>query len=118
FRNADQSPYPFFPLLPALLRVLGGLGTSEIAGAVALNGALLLAALAGVDRLMRRHFPDDAATLAVWALALSPFSGVFSLVYPEAVIVAASVWAFVFVDEGTLPAAGALVAVCALARPN
>jgi Gpi18-like mannosyltransferase len=54
----------------------------------------------------------------VWAVALFPTSFLFSMVYPSALILAASVWAFLFAEEHRDLPAGALAAVATLARPN
>jgi hypothetical protein len=77
-----------------------------------------LLALAGVWRIARRHTSDDASRLAVWALALFPTAFVFSMVYPSAIFLATSVWAFVLVEEHHDVLAGMLAATAALTRPN
>jgi hypothetical protein len=113
-----QTPWPFFPLLPAALRALAGTGISVSWAGVAFNHVVFLLALIGIQRLASRHTSADATRLAVWIAAFGPLSFVFSMLYPSALFIAASVWAFVWVDEHRDLAAGTAVAVAALSRPN
>ena len=113
-----ESPWPFFPLLPALMRVGHWLGPSEALVAVAVNHGAFLLGLAGLYRLARRHFDDRAAGLAVWAIALFPASIMFSMVYPSAIIFAGSVWAFAFVEDRRDVAASVVTLAAVMVRPN
>jgi hypothetical protein len=56
--------------------------------------------------------------LSVWALALFPASFVFSMTYPSAIFLAASVWAFVLVEDRHDLAAGLVAVGAAMVRPN
>jgi hypothetical protein len=112
------SPWPFFPLLPALIRGLDEVGIPGRAGVVVLNHFVFLVALAGLHRLARRHASTRAAGLAVWALALFPGAFVFSMLYPSAIFLAASVWAFLLAEDRQDLGAAALLAVAAMTRPN
>lgn len=112
------SPWPFFPLLPELLRLLHGAGLPAATGMVVVNHLFLFAALVGVWHLTDRHLGRSHASLAVWALALAPMAGVFSMLYPSAVFLAASVWAFELADRRNWVWCGALAAVVTSARPN
>ena len=95
-----ESPWPFFPLLPGILRVGSWLGPSEALVGVLVNHCVFLLGLAGLYRLTRRHFDGPALRLAlVWAIALFPASIMFSMVYPSAILFAGSVWAFDFVED-------------------
>lgn len=117
-RDQGQTGWPFFPLLPALLwigRVLG-LPTG-LAGIVVVDAAFF-AALWGVHVLARRHYSEDGATLAVWGLALFPSSVTFTMVYADALALAATTWAFVAAERRRDIRAGLLSAVATLARPN
>jgi len=109
--------WPFFPLLPGLIRVLSEFADDKAAIFV-LNQILFLVALAGVHRLASRHGGPMVAGLSVWALALFPASFVFSMTYPSAIFLAASVWGFVLVEDDHDLAAGLLAAAAALVRPN
>ena len=113
-----ESSWPFFPLLPGIMRAGHWLGPSELLVAVTVNHVAFFLGLAGLYRIARRHFDDRASTLAVWAIALFPASIMFSMVYPSAIIFAGSVWAFEFVeDRRDLAAAGAALAAV-MVRPN
>jgi hypothetical protein len=109
--------WPFFPLLSGLIRALSEVADDKAAIFV-LNQVLFLVALAGVHRLAARHGGPTVARLAVWSLALFPASFVFSMTYPSAIFLAASVWAFVLVEEQHDLTVGILAAACALVRPN
>jgi len=114
----SESPWPFFPLLPALMRVGHWLGPSEALVGVVVNHGAFLLGLAGLYRLARRHFDDRAAGLAVWAIALFPASIMFSMVYPSAIIFAGSVWAFDFVEDRRDVAASLVALAAVMVRPN
>ncbi len=109
--------WPFFPMLPGLIR-----GLSEVADDKAaiflLNQVVFLVALAGVHRLASRRGGVTVARLATWSLALFPASFVFSMTYPSAIFLAASVWAFVLVEDEHDIAAGLVAVGAALVRPN
>ena len=109
--------WPFFPGLPALIRVLGELGRDDVL-IFAVNQLAFLVALAGLYRLARRHASTRAAGLAVWSLALFPASFVFSMTYPSAIFLATSVWAFLLVEDHLDLVAGLLAAGAAIVRPN
>ncbi len=113
-----QTPWPFFPLLPGIVRGFDELGIPGRGATVALNHLVFLVALAGVYRLARRHTSAPAAGLAVWAIALFPGSFVFSMLYPSAIFLAGSVWAFLLVEDRYDVGASVLVLMVALARPN
>jgi hypothetical protein len=113
-----QTPYPFFPLLPALLRLGTTLGFDPIAFGVLLNLVVFLVALAGVHAIAREHFGATSATLAVWSLALFPGSASLTMVYPEAIFLACAVWGFRAVEHGRDGSAALLAAIAALVRPN
>jgi Gpi18-like mannosyltransferase len=113
-----QTTWPFFPLLPGIghLAVLLHLN-SRVVMVLVSNGALLVA-LFGVRRLVAATVGPDVADTAVWVTALFPASFVFSMVYPDALFLMASVWAFVMLTERRYWTTGALAAVAAMCRPN
>ena len=114
-------PFPrwaFFPGLAGVVRAFDRLGLSPEIGVHVVNQLALLVALVGVHRLARKYGSPRAATLALWSLALFPAAFSFSMTYPSALFLAASVWAFVFVDEDHDLAAGLLVAAATILRPN
>jgi len=109
--------WPFFPLLPGLIRALSEVADDKAAIFV-VNQVLFLVALAGVYRIASRHGGRTVARLSVWALALFPASFVFSMTYPSAIFLAASVWAFVLVEDEHDLAAGLVAVGAAMVRPN
>jgi hypothetical protein len=114
----QESPWPFFPFLPAVLRVGHWLGPSEVVAGVVANHVAFLLGLAGLYRIARRHVSPRASEFAVWLIALFPASFLFSMLYPSAIFFAASVWAFCLVEERH-DLAAALVAIAAvMVRPN
>ena len=113
-----QTTWAFFPLFPAAMHVLGWLGMPLWFGGVVISHVAFLVALVGLHRLVARRCSPRAAYLATWLLALFPAAFVFSLVYPSSLFLAASVWAFVLVDEHRDLAAGVVTAGATLTRPN
>ena len=117
-RLGHQSPWPFFPLLPALMHLVHTAHLPEVAIIVVANHALILLALIGVRRLADRHFGPDVARWSVWILAVFPMTAVFSMVYPSAIFLTASVWAFELTEQQRFRAAGIVAAVATMVRPN
>jgi hypothetical protein len=113
-----QTPWPFFPLYPGVLKLGRAVGLNDQIVGVVVNHLVLLLALAGLHRITSRLGGADAGRLAVWALACFPASFVFSMGYPSAIFLCASVWAFELVDERRFALAGWCGAVAALIRPN
>jgi hypothetical protein len=108
----------FFPLYPVLLRGVHFLGVGwGIAGPLLSNTALL-AGLIAFYALTRELFPDALARRATTYLAVFPLGYVFSMAYPESVVL-------VLVAAAPLAAlrrrwwlAAACGAAAALARPE
>src|SRR5829696_6137017 len=109
--------WPFFPLLPGLIRAFSEVADDKTAIFV-VNQLLFLVALAGVHRIASRHGGVTVARLATWSLALFPASFVFSMTYPSAIFLAASVWAFALAEDDHDLAAGLVAVGAALVRPN
>jgi hypothetical protein len=81
-----QSDPAFFPLYPIMLRVLHGIGMGwGIAGPLLSNLAFLLG-LALFYRLSRDLLGEELACRATTYLAVFPLSYVFSMAYPESVV--------------------------------
>jgi hypothetical protein len=88
--DAPWVHWPFAPGLPLLISALAVVGRADVL-AFAANQVLLLVALVGLHQLALRRAAPHAAALAVWALAFFPCSFVFSMTYPSALYLAASV---------------------------
>lgn len=120
---AGQTGLPFFPLLPGYLDVAGWVASPRwFAGLVLVNVAFA-AGLWGLHTLMRRDRSDAVASASVWCLALFGYGVAFALVYPDAIVLAASVWAFVLISRerpstGADVGAAVLCALAAATRPN
>jgi hypothetical protein len=113
-----ETPYPFFPLLPALLHLGSAFGFSPIAFGVLLNHAIFLIALLGVYEITRARFGAASATFASWSLALYPGSTPLTMVYPSAIFLACAVWAFRSLEQDRDGRAALLAAIATLVRPN
>jgi len=113
-----QMPWPFFPLFPLIMRAGATTGISTALAGIAFNHLCFLAALVAIHRLAVRHVSPQAASIAVWLTALGPLAFVFSMLYPSAVFLAASAWAFLALEERHDLTAGLAGAAAALARPN
>jgi mannosyltransferase PIG-V len=102
----------FFPLYPALVRVLGGSVPVAIAGSIVCF-ALALVALHALTEL---ELGPEAARWTVLALAFSPMSFFFSAVYAESLFLALTVGAVLAARRDEWAYAGALGAMAAATR--
>jgi len=131
YTNAvGQNGYPFFPGLPAVIGFGRLLGIPEAWSGVVLANLALLLALWGLHVAASRVGGPKVGAVAVWSLAVFPFTAAFSMVYPDVYVLAASVWAFVAVMDPSPAtdgrarshrrdaAAAGLCAVAAAMRPN
>jgi hypothetical protein len=116
--HVRQTAWAFFPMLPAAIRVVAALGVPILLGGFVVSHVAFFVALTGMHRLVAGRFSARATNLAVWLVALFPAAIVFSMAYPSAIFLAASVWAFVFVADGHDLSAGTAAVVATLARPN
>jgi hypothetical protein len=106
----------FFPLYPALVKVLGWLCGSPLIAAIALSCAAFLVALAALHRLAVIEVGPDAARWAVLALALFPGSLWFSAAYSESLFLMVSVGAVLAARTQRWALAGVLGALGAATR--
>jgi hypothetical protein len=113
-----QSDPAFFPLYPLLLRAVHGLGLGYVTAGVVLSQLAFLGALAAFAALTRALFSPSFARRTVVYLALFPMGFVFSMAYPESVVLCAIALAAVAALRGRWIAAAALMAVGSLARPE
>lgn len=106
----------FFPLYPALLRLVG---TEEIALAgwgLLISNAAFLGALTLLYRLAAEEFDDEVATLALWGVAFFPTSAYFSAVYSESLFLLLLLGSFFMARREQWMVAGGLAALAALTR--
>jgi len=118
FVRGAQTPHPFFPLLPLVLRAGGVLGLPSWLVGTLLSHVALLVGLAGLHRLVGRRFGATPARFATWSLAFFPGAAPLSMVYPEASMLALATWTFAAAEEGRPGRASVLAAAAALLRPN
>jgi len=113
-----QSDTAFFPLFPIALRALRELGLSLDVGGLILANAAFLVGLVALYELARHWMSDADAHRAVVYAALFPFGFVFSMVYPEGIVLAAAAIAGVLALRGRWLWCALAVACATLARPE
>ncbi len=118
FHFGEYTAWPFFPLLPSILRAAGWVSLPMAETGVVVNHLAFYVALVGLYRLASRHVSPRVARLALWSLALFPFAFVFSMVYPSSILLAAVVWALLLVENRLDWSAGLAVLVATMVRPN
>lgn len=113
-----QSDPAFFPLYPLLLRALHGFGLGYLTAGVVLSQLAFLAALASFEVLTRELFGPSFARRTVVYLALFPMGFVFSMAYPESVVLCAIALAAVAALRARWITAAIFMALGSLARPE
>src|SRR5262249_23327148 len=113
-----QSDTAFFPLYPALLRAGRALGLSADATGLLVANLALLVALVALYELVRTWTDERTARRAAVYAAIFPVGYVFSMVYPEALVLAAMALAGVLAARGRWTGAAVAAAVAALTRPE
>ncbi len=112
-----QSPVPFFPLFPLLVRALSVLGDT-LWSAQALALASGLASVLAFAGWVRDRLPGPAGTAAVAALLVYPYSVyLFGGVYADALFLALTIGAFRAVEGRLWWWAGLLGAAATATRP-
>jgi dolichol-phosphate mannosyltransferase len=116
--HGRQSDTAFFPLYPIAMRALHGLGLSYVTGGLVLANVAFLVALVALYELSRTWLDEQAARRTVVYAALFPFGFVFSMVYPEAPVLAAVALGGLFAVRGRWTACAVAAACAALLRPE
>jgi Mannosyltransferase (PIG-V) len=106
----------FFPLYPALVKVLGVFCGSPLIAAIALSMAAFVVGLAALHRLAVIEVGPEAARWAVLSLALFPGSLWFSAAYSESLFLMVSVGAVLAARLDRWALAGVLGALGAATR--
>jgi len=113
-----QSDPAFFPLYPIVLRALHGAGLPlPVAGALLANAAFLVAVPA-FHRLGRRLLPEPVALRGAVFLAIAPMGYVFSMAYPESLLLLLCILALLAALDGRWLLAALLAGLAALTRPE
>jgi hypothetical protein len=106
----------FFPLYPALVRVVGWLlGNDLIAGLVISNVALFFGLLF-FYKLAEHQFDRSVALRAIFYVSIFPTAVFFSAVYTESLFFCLTVASFYYISERKWIVAGILGALAALTR--
>jgi hypothetical protein len=113
-----QSDPAFFPLYPLLLRGAHSFGLGYVTAGLLLSNLALLVALVAFEALTRALFGSTFARRATTYVAIFPLGYVFSMAYPESIVLGAIALAALAALRGRWLAAATLAAAAALARPE
>jgi hypothetical protein len=113
-----QSDPAFFPLFPVLLRGVHALGVGYAAAGLIVANLMLLVALCAFHALSSELLGETVARRATVYLSIFPLGYVFSMGYPESLVLAATALAGLAALRGRWGQAGVFAAVGALARPG
>ena len=118
FVPGHQSDTAFFPLYPVLLRIAHLTGMPLDAAGLLLSNLLLLGALLLLYELGLALLPAADARRAVIFAAVFPTSYVFSMIYPESLVLACMALATLLAVRGRWLSCSIVGAAAALARPE
>jgi hypothetical protein len=118
FVPGRQSDPAFFPLFPILLRAGHALGLGYTAVGITLANTAFLVALVAFQALSRDLLGESPARRATVYLSIFPFGYVFSMAYPESIVLAAISLSALAAMRGRWRLAAGLAAAAALARPE
>lgn len=113
-----QSDPAFFPLYPALLRVVSHTGLSYASSGILISNLALLVGLLVFYRLGRAFLPESDARRAAILVAIAPMGFTFSMVYPESIVFTGMALAGLAALRGRWLVAAAAAAAVTLARPQ
>jgi hypothetical protein len=113
-----QSDPAFFPLYPIVMRALGAVGVPLLVAGSLLANAAFLVAVPAFHRLGRRLLPEVVALRGAVFLAIAPMGYVFSMAYPESLLLLLGVLALLAALDGRWLAAALLAGLSALTRPE
>ena len=101
----------FFPLLPLLMRLLGGLTGDVVPAGILISNVALLSAMMLLHRLVDQEFGSSTASRAVWYMLIFPMSFFGSAIYTESLFLLFAIGAFYAARRGHWWAA-ALLGIC------
>jgi hypothetical protein len=113
-----QSDPAFFPLFPLLMRAGHELGFSYATSGVLIANLAFVVALVLFESLTRDLFGAETARRAVALLAVWPLGFVFSMAYPESLVLALVCGAVLAASRDRWPLCAVLLAAATLARPE
>lgn len=108
----------FFPLLPIFERFAADVGVSPVFFGALVANVGFLCGLIAVYTLGREYLPDADARRAALYLAIFPFGFVFSMAYPEGVVLPLVALAGLFALRDRWLAAALCAACATLGRPE
>jgi hypothetical protein len=107
----------FYPAYPALVRVVGFLVGHDLAALLISNGCFLLGLML-VYRIALRYFSAPGAALAIWVLAVWPWSIFYSYAYGESLELALVAGAFLLMERRAWLWAGLVAGIAGASRPT
>ncbi len=114
-RGSDPA---FFPLYPVIERVAHTVGLPYVLSGVLVANVGFVIGLLALYELGREFLPEPDARRAVVYLAVFPFGFVFSMAYPEGVVLPLVVFAGLFALRGRWFVCAMCAAAATLARPE
>ena len=108
---------PFYPVYPALVRLVGIVLGNDLASLLISNLGFLLA-LSLIYQIATRYLTADTAVLSLWLLALWPWSIFYSYPYAESVELLLVAGAFLLMERGSWLWAGLVAAFAGASRPS
>lgn len=114
-RHSDPA---FFPLYPIVLRGLNGIGLSFLTSGLLVANLAFVVGILLFYELSKRVVPPDIARTSALIAAFFPMSFVFSMTYPEGLVLAALTTALLLALKGRWTLSAVAGAVAALARPE
>lgn len=113
-----QSDPAFFPLYPMVLRLLHATGIGYVASGIILSNVMLVAALVAFESLTRELFGARFAHRATVYVAIFPMGFVFSIEYPESLVLFAIALAALAALRRRWLLVAVITALATLARPE
>lgn len=113
-----QANYPFFPLYPILMKVLGTLiGDNFIAGII-LSNIFMIAACIFIYKLVKLNSDEDTALRSIKYLFLFPTAFILSGVFTEPLFLALTIICFYYAKKDKWHIVGIMGFLVSLTRPN
>lgn len=109
--------YAFFPLYPALIRLVSILTNDYLLAGLIVSNACLLIACFYLYRFVALDSPEETALRSVKYLFLFPTAFIFSAALTESLFLALAIACLYYARKGNWPIAGTLGFLIALSRP-
>ncbi len=116
YEGVEFPSVAFFPLLPILMALLGGLVGDPLVAGILISNLSLLGAMVLFYRLVADQLGDKVAGRAVWYLAIFPSSVFGSAVYTESLFLLTSIGSLFLARRGRWAGAGLVGVAAALTR--